>query len=483
MLKIFNTLGRELQVFTPIEDKEIKFYHCGPTVYWTQHIGNLRAMTMADLIRRSLIYMGYNVKYVRNYTDFGHLTGDNIGDADQGEDRMERAAKKEGILPQEIADKYIKEFEIDINSLNLLTPSVTARATDYIQSMIQMIQILLDKGYAYSTPSAIFFDISKFSEYTKLSGQKLDMNKKGHGHGDILDENKRNPQDFAIWFFKTGIHKNILQYWPSPFQSNEVAQGYGFPGWHIECSAMAKSNLGNTIDIHMGGVEHIPIHHTNEIAQSESANSVKYVNYWLHNEHLDVDSIKMSKSSGNVYNLVNLTAKGYSPIDLRYFFLQSHYRSKQNFTFEALDGSKKSYKRLLNYIKIWTNDVEKSRANQFQVDQILKEKFTNALQDDFNIPLALAIVWEIPKLDLPSYVKLDTLLDFDKVLGLKLEQIIADPTGGEEIPLEAKILIEERNQARFDKDWKKADEIRNKLKEEYNLNLKDKHDGISDKDN
>ncbi len=472
MLKIFNTLGRELQVFKPIEEGKVRFYQCGPTVYWTQHIGNMRAVVMGDLIRRSLMYMGYEVKYVRNYTDFGHLTSD----GDEGEDKMEKGAKREGVSPKQIADKYISEFEIDVNNLNVLTPTVTARATDYLQPMIEMVKVLLNKGIAYSTPKAIYFDVTKFPEYTALSGQKLEMNKLGEGHGDVSDDNKKNPADFALWFFKTGVHKNALQYWESPFESTEVEHGFGFPGWHIECSAMAKANLGDTLDIHMGGVEHIPVHHTNEIAQSESANDTDYVHYWVHNEHLDVDGTKMSKSLGNVWNLSTLTEKGYNPLALRYFFLQSQYRSKQNFTFEGLDASVKAYERLQNFVNNWAKGSEQTPSPDFKIDESLKAKFVEALEDDFNIPLALSVVWEVTKADLPSATKLATVLDFDRVLGLNLDKPINNPETLE-IPLEVQILIDERAIARLNKDFKKSDELRDRLKAEFGLVVKDTAEG------
>ena len=473
MLRIFNTLGREEQVFKPINEGEISFYHCGPTVYWTQHIGNMRAMVMGDLIRRSLIYLGYDVNYVSNYTDFGHLTSD----GDEGEDKMEKGAKREGLTPKEIADKYIKEFEIDVKALNILNPTTRARATDYINQMIEMVQTLLDKGFAYSTPTAIYFDITKFPDYTKLSGQNLDMNKSGEGHGDVLDsENKKNPQDFALWFFRTGVHKNALQYWPSPFKSPEVENGNGFPGWHIECSAMVKALLGNSIDIHMGGIEHIPIHHTNEIAQSESANGVKYVNYWLHNEHLDVDGTKMSKSLGNVYNVSSLIEKGYYPLFLRFFFLQAHYRSKQNFTMEALDAAKSAYLRLKNFANEWSRNIGDNSSINATPDENLKSKFTEALEDDFNIPQALAVAWEVTKGDLSDQIKAVTLQDFDKVLGLNLFLQSENPADLE-LPTEVKILLDERNLARINKDWQKSDEIRDQLEKEFGIKVKDTEKG------
>lgn len=477
MLKLYNTLGKTLEEFKPINKGQVKIYQCGPTVYSIQHIGNMRAMVLGDSIRRSLSFLGYNVSYVRNYTDFGHLTGDNIGDADIGEDRLEKAAKKEGITPNEIADKYIKFFETDVFELNTLPPTVTARATDYIDAMIEMVQGLIQKGFAYVTPSAIFFEVDKFSEYTKLSGQKLEMNISGEGHGDVLDSNKKKPYDFAIWFFRTGDHANALQYWPSPFSSPLVENGFGFPGWHIECSAMILKTLGETIDIHMGGIEHIPTHHTNEIAQSESFTGKKYVNYWLHNEHLLVDGKKMSKSEGTAFNVQELKDKGFNPISLRYLFLQSHYRSKQNFTFESLEAAQTALKRL----KVLVNDLIKefkdlhSTTTFINADYIAE--FTTALEDDFNLPKALSIVWDILKSNLASNQKLATILELDKVLGLNLASSIEDPVEVV-IPPEAQILIEERKIARINKDWQKSDELRDRLLKEFNIKVKDTKDSL-----
>jgi len=476
MLKIFNTLGREQQVFTPIEEGKIKVYQCGPTVYSTQHIGNMRAMVLGDLVIRSLKYMGFDVKYVRNYTDFGHLTGDNIGDADSGEDRMSKGAKKEGVTPKEIADKYIQIFEEDVTALNTELPTISARATDYIQPMIEMVQGLVEKGYAYITPTAIFFEVDKFPDYTKLNGQNLNMNRSGEGHGGVSDTNKKNPYDFAIWFFKTGEHANALQFWPSPFVSPLVENGNGFPGWHIECSAMILDTLGETIDIHMGGVEHVPTHHTNEIAQSESFTGKKYVNYWVHNEHLDVDGTKMSKSLGNVYNVKELASKGYDPLALRYFFLQSQYRSKQNFTFEALDSAATALNRLKTNIQNLATQIEKLESVRTEIDLESQAAFNTALEEDFNIPQALAVVWDLLRSNKSAEVKLSTILDFDRVLGLNLESILEQPEDLN-IPTEAKILIEERNMARIQKDFAKSDELRDRLKSEFGLLVKDLAEG------
>lgn len=464
MLKINNTLGRKLQEFKPINPPKVSFYHCGPTVYWTQHIGNMRGMTMGDLIRRSLLYLGYDVKYVSNYTDFGHLTSD----ADEGEDKMAKGARREGISPKEVADKYIAEFERDVKLMNILAPTVRARATDYIDEMIKMVQELLDKGYAYATAEAIYFDTSKFPNYTELSGRDMTKDMVGAGHGEVKETSKRNPADFAVWFFRTGPHKNALQYWESPFESPEVEKGYGFPGWHLECSAMARVNLGQQLDIHMGGVEHISIHHTNEIAQSEAVNGKKYVNYWLHNEHLNVDNKKMAKSDGTGYVLQDVLDKDYDPMHLRYFFLQAHYRSKQNFTWEGLDAARNAYEKLIRTLSELPEDVGGVVSEEWRM------KFLTSLENDFNVPDGLAVVWDVLKSDLSDEDKLTTILDFDEVLGLRLKETLKGSVV--DVPENIQKLILERNSARDAKNWKKSDELRVEI-EKQGFEVKDTDDG------
>ena len=446
MLKIYNTLGREKQDFKPLKDGQVLIYHCGPTVYWTQHIGNMRGMLMADLIHRTFEYLDYQIKFVRNYTDVGHLTSD----SDTGEDKMEKAAQRDQLGPKEVADKYIKIFEDDTHDLNIKEPDFKPRATQMIPEIIEMVKTLVDKGYAYETDLAVYFDVTKVKNYTKLSGQKMEANIKNAGKGDVLDNDKKNSADFAIWFFKTGAHKNALQFWPSPFNSKLVENGEGFPGWHIECSAMAKKFLGETIDIHMGGIEHIPVHHTNEIAQSEAANGVKFVNYWLHNEHLIVNNKKMSKSEGTGYALSEIKEKGFSPLDLRYFFLQAHYRSKQNFTWEALQAAQNGLSNL-------TEQISSLGEDKGVINQNFKNNFVEKISDDFNIPGALAVVQELLKSDLLNTDKLATILDFDQILGLgldKVQKII------KEVPEEIKKLATESEQARKDGDYQKADQLR-----------------------
>src|SRR3989339_513604 len=444
-LKIYNTLSKTKEEFKPLEDNKVRFYYCGPTVYKTQHIGGLRGNFNADSIRRSLTYLNYKVNFVSNYTDVGHLTGDNIGDADTGEDRMEISARLEMKTPKEIADVAIEDYERDTKELNLLFPTTRCRATDYIQEMVDMIQILLDKNFAYQTNLAIYFYVSKAKDYTRLSGQKMEEQIGGAGTGDTTDTEKRNPADFALWFFKKGKHENALQTWSSPW-------GEGFPGWHIECSAMSKKHLGDTMDIHMGGKEHISIHHTNEIAQSESANGVNFVNYWVHNEHLVVDNKKMSKSIGNVVMLKDIKEKGFDPLALRYFFLQAHYRSGQNFTWEALDSAQKGLINLYEQVASLGNKVGETNKEY-------KNKFTEKIEDDFNTPQALAVVSELLKSDLPNENKLATILDFDKVLGLNLSKAkekIPQEISIEELSPEIQNLIKERQTARDNKDYQKS---------------------------
>jgi cysteinyl-tRNA synthetase len=467
MLKVFNTLGRKLEEFKPLHEGKVSFYHCGPTVYWTQHIGNMRGMIMGDLIRRTLIYLGFEVRYVSNYTDFGHLTSD----ADTGEDKMAKGASREGISPKEIADKYIKQYEHDTKALNYLEPTVRARATDYVQEMIEMVQILLDKGFAYATPKAIYYDVQKFKNYTQLSGRDLSADQRGAGHGDVTDENKKHPADFAIWFFRTGAHKDALQYWPSPFSSPEVSNGEGIPGWHIECSAMTLKNLGERLDIHMGGVEHVSIHHPNEIAQSESANDSKFVNYWIHNEHLDVDGGKMAKSDGTGIDLDLVVERGYSPMHLRYFFLQAHYRSKQNFTWDALEGAKTAYEKLKKFISV---DI----PTRGKPDVEFQKKFTEAISVDFNIPKALGIAWDVTKSDLKPEVIKATLLDFDRVFGLFSDTVEKkDKEIDQKKNLEIEKLIKGREELRKAEKWDQADVVRLKLSKEYAVEIEDSEHG------
>lgn len=473
MLKLYNTLTRSFEEFVPIKKGKVTFYHCGPTVYWTQHIGNLRGMTMGDLIVRTLRYLDYDVTYVRNYTDVGHLTSD----ADTGVDKMEKGAVREGKTPAEIAQKYIDIFEKDVSAVNLLEPNFKPRPSLLIPEILAMVQTLMDHGYAYQTDLAVYFDVSKFSNYSRLSRQKMEKNIAGAGTADTEDPKKKHFADFALWVLKAGKHANALQTWPSSF-------GVGFPGWHIECSVMAKKYLGETIDIHLGGVEHIPVHHTNEIAQSEAANGVPFVHYFLHNEHLIINNEKMAKSQGTGFSLQEVVDHGFDPIALRYFFLQAHYRSRQNFTWESLTASVKGLvelKKEVGEIKAGTTEIPGIVVNKQKISGIeqYKNDFQKALENDFNVPQALAITWELLKSDLPDIEKYALIMDFDKVLGLKLDSVTGDNKHlTEEIPSEIKQLIAKRDRLRKEKKFSEADEVRRQI-EEAGYNVEDTPTGVN----
>ncbi len=457
-ITLTNTLGRTKEIFKPITPGMVGMYHCGPTVYWDQTIGNMRAMVMADLVNRVFLYNGYDVNFVRNYTDVGHLTGDNIGDADSGEDRMEKAAKRENTTPDAIADKYIAAFDHDVASLNVISPTHRTRATLYIDDMIALVQDLLAKDYAYTTPHAVYFDVRKFPDYTKLSGQKLENLESGEGHGTVTDSDKHDSHDFALWFFKAGAHANALQTWESPFVSPLVEDGRGFPGWHIECSAMSKHHLGSTFDIHMGGVEHIPIHHTNEIAQSECANGAHFVNYWLHNEHLLVDNKKMGKSEGNAYVMNDIIEKGFSPVSLRYFFLQSNYRSKQNFTWDNLKASETALRKLKATVSALPDGGVPAEAYQVL--------FHEMINDDFNAAGGLAVAWEILKNpNISDEDKKATIIDFDRILGLNVTEKLPgeEALAGDNIPEHIQELLGQRKKARSEQDWATSDDLRSQM--------------------
>ncbi|MDD3711508.1 MAG: cysteine--tRNA ligase [Patescibacteria group bacterium] len=471
-ITLYNTLSRKKEDFKALKAGKLSFYYCGPTVYWTQHIGNLRGSYCADIIHRTFKYLNYDVSMVRNYTDVGHL----VSDEDEGQDKMEKTAQREKMKPEEVANKFIKNYEEDVQALNILDPEFKPRATENISEMIDIVQLLIAKGYAYATDLAIYFEVAKFKNYNKLSGRKPDKNKSGAGQGSVSDPNKKSSSDFALWFFRAGVHKNALQFWPSPFFSPLVENGQGFPGWHIECSAMIRRFLGDSIDIHMGGIEHVSVHHSNEIAQSESATGLKLANYWLHNEHLLVDGAKMAKSQGTSFSLADVVSKGFSALSLRYFFLQAHYRSKQNFTFEALKASQKGLSGILS-------KIGKLGKELGSVDKDFKDKFLEYLLDDFNVSKTLSLIPEILKSDLSDEDKLATILDFDLVWGLDFKKDLA---GAEEkeasndieknLPKDIKKILDERTIARKNKDFVKSDELRLKL-ERLGYKVQDSSDG------
>jgi len=440
-LNLYNSLTRKIEEFVPINPNLVTMYTCGPTVYDYVTVGNYRTYTFADFLYRVLQYQKYNVKYVMNLTDVGHLTGDNEGDADVGEDRLEKAAEKEGKSATEIADFYIEDFLKGFRALNLLKPHKFTRATEYISQQIDLVRTLEKKGYAYKITDGIYFDTSKFKDYGALSGLRLGEIKEGARVA--INEEKKNPTDFALWKFSPE-NSTRWQEWDSPW-------GKGFPGWHLECSTMCMTELGETVDIHLGGEDLKMIHHQNEIAQSEAATGKKFVNYWMHGAFLKVDNGRMSKSLGNAYTLDDLKAKGFTPLDLRYFYLSAHYRSTLNFTWEALTASRVALKRLYNILSGY-KEVDGNLSPD------LVYRFEEAVLNDLNMPKAVSVMWDLIKSDLPEGDKVQTLIHFDQVFGLDLQEYV-----GYEIPQEVIDLAITREQYRRSGIWDKADMIRRQI--------------------
>ncbi len=439
-MKVYNTLDREKEEFTPLQGNLVRMYSCGPTVYSYAHIGNMRTYIFMDLLRRSLRYCGYKVKGVMNITDVGHL----LSDGDDGEDKMQKAARKEGKTPWEIAAFYTEAFFKDIDALNVGRPEIIAKATEHIPEMIEFVKGLLEKGYAYEISDGIYFDISKFPGYGKLSGQTVDEKEAGAR----IEENseKRHPADFALW---KKADKNHIMQWESPW-------GMGFPGWHIECSAMSKKYLGEVFDLHTGGIDAVPVHHENEIAQNEALAGKKTVNYWMHGEFMMVDGGKMSKSLGNVYTVSDLEKKGYLPLDFRYFCLNAHYRKKLNFTFEGMDAAHTSYERLRN--ALYAHKVSPAATDPAIIEDLSK-KFKGAVEDDMNIPYALGVLWDAVKLPKSKDVY-KLALDFDKVLGLSLDKVTAPAPEKIDVPDDVAALARARFAAKKEKNWAEADRLR-----------------------
>jgi len=434
-LKLYNTLSRKKEVFKPINQKEVGMYSCGPTVYWYQHIGNLKAYIFSDIVKRTLLFSGYKVKHVINITDVGHLTSD----ADSGEDKIEKASKKEGKTAKEIANLYFSIFKKDIKKLNILEPTIWSKATEHIKEQINLIGELEKKGYTYKTSDGIYFDSSKFKGYTKLA--KLNIKGLQAGKRVGLGE-KKNKTDFALWKFSERAGER-QQEWKSPW-------GVGFPGWHIECSAMSMRYLGETFDIHTGGIDHIPIHHTNEIAQSEAATGKKFVDYWMHQNFLNFGGKKVSKSSGGLFTLSDLEKKGFAPLEYRYLILSTHYRKPLNFSLEILKKSREAYIRLRNILSDIKDDDEVNK-------KYLKE-FQDSIDDDLNTPQALQVLWKLVR-DTKAKGKINTIKKMDEVFGLDLlkkEEI--------DLPKEIEELVEKRNLARKEKDWALADKLRDQIK-------------------
>lgn len=462
-LTFYNTLTRKKEEFHSIDENRVRMYSCGPTVYSYAHIGNFRTYIFMDTLRRVLKYNGYELKHVMNITDVGHLESD----ADEGEDKMEKAARKEKKDPYEIANYYTEIFLKDMEKLNIDKPEIITKATENISQMIDYVKEIIKNGYAYETSKGIYFDISKLDKYPVLSNRKLDDQIAG-ARVDV-DPEKKNPYDFALWI---KAPENHIMKWESPW-------GLSYPGWHLECSTMGRRFLGEEFDIHTGGVDHIPTHHENEIAQSKGATGKIPAHVWMHCEYLQVDGGKMSKSLGNTYTISQLQEKGISPLAFKLFCFTAHYRNKLNFTFEGAYGAQKALERLYDsYIKNanGVDDVDENTIKEYD------ERFMAYINDDMNMPGAMSVVWEIARNVKKSIKFADLLLKFDKVLGLDMKNaekylVKFKQNDSEELPAEIKKLVEERKNARAEKNWAKSDEIRDKIIS-LGYSIKDTKDGI-----
>jgi cysteinyl-tRNA synthetase len=454
MLTLYNTRTKKVEEFKALDTPRVTMYCCGPTVYDYAHIGNFRTYTVSDFLVRTLKYLSFDTTYVMNITDVGHI----VSDADQGEDKLEKGAKREGKTAWEIASFYTQRFIEDSKKLNLLEPDVRPKATDHIAEQIRMVQTLLEKGFAYQLPDGIYFDTAKFPTYGALTGQNLDELKEGARVEANPD--KHNPTDFTLWKFSPHDQKRQME-WDSPW-------GKGFPGWHIECSAMSKKYLGIQFDIHTGGVDLIPVHHTNEIAQSEcSSGKSPVVSYWVHIQFLMVDGEKMAKSKGNFYKIADIEKKGFDPLALRYFYMTSHYRTFSNFTWEGLEAANTSLLELKKQVIKLKNQNERTTLSDEKVKKIdaFRNSFIDAVSDDLNMPKALAVVWETIKSNIPSPDKYDLLISFDDVLGLNLSAP-GIHTEKQVIPNEITELMKKRDELRAQKKFTEADVIRKQIETE-----------------
>ena len=460
-VKLYNTLTKQKSNFVPLNGNEVRIYSCGPTVYSYAHIGNFRTYIFMDNLRRMLEYNGYTLKHVMNITDVGHLESD----SDEGEDKMEKAAKKENKSPYEIAEFYTKAFFKDMEKLHIERPEIIAKATEHIPDMLEFAKEIVKNGYGYETSTAIYFDVSKLDKYPVLSNRNIEEQIAG-ARVDV-DPEKRNPYDFAIWI---KAPKNHIMKWDSPW-------GLSYPGWHLECSAMSRKYLGEEFDIHTGGVDHIPTHHENEIAQSKGAFGKIPAKIWMHVEFLQIDGGKMSKSLVNVYTISQLEEKGIEALAYKLFCYTAHYRTKLNFTFEGTAASQKALNRLREAF------VKHNNGNDNVDDELIqkyKNKFLDAINDDLNMPLAMSTVWELARNDLKSKKISDLLLDFDRVLGLDLKnsEKYLEEQNKVELPDEIADLLEKRKKARKEKNWQLSDEIRDVLKEKGYI-VKDTKEGMT----
>jgi len=448
-MKLYNTLTRKLEEVKPINPPNISLYTCGPTVYDYTHIGHMRAYVINDLLKRTLDYCGFKVKRVMNITDVGHLTGDD----DSGEDKLEKGARKSKKTVWDVAKFFTDYFFKTTDALNILRPDIVCPATAHIKDMLQLINQLEQKGFTYETDEAVYFDVTKFPNYGKLSRQKMEEKVQAARVDVNIDPEKKHPADFALWFKRIGRFADHTMHWTSPW-------GDGFPGWHIECSAMGMKYLGDTIDIHTGGIDHIPLHHENEIAQSEGATGKLFVQIWFHNNFLMVDNQKMSKSLGNIYKLEDLKKHEIEPLAVRYLFLQSHYRQLMNFTWDSAKSAQEGLNKLRDAIINLKNDNSKTLKFGNSQNKIIQyyQEFKDSVENDLQTPQAVAVMWEMLKSDIDPKEKLSLLFDFDKIFGLKLKE-----TTEEKIPEEVIKLAEKRQIAKKNHDYAASDSIRNSI--------------------
>lgn len=461
MLKLYNTLTRKIEEFKSINPPQVGIYTCGPTVYRDVHIGNFRTYLMADFLRRTLEYNRFRAVHIKNITDVGHMR--RLGEDHHGGqlDPIIEEAIKRAKSPKEISEYYTNIFLRDEEKLNIEKAKKYPKASEHVKEMIEIIKILLEKKLAYETEGTIYFDVKKFKNYGQLSGNTLDkMDNLLKAVRVSLETDKKESIDFALW---KKAEKGRLMKWDSPW-------GEGFPGWHIECSAMSIKYLGDTFDIHTGGEDLIFPHHEDEVAQSEGATGRKFVNYWLHGGYLLVDNEKMSRSKGNVYTISDLEKKGFDPLSFRYLTLMTHYKSKMNFTWEALQGAQVAYKRLIEEVSLW--DRPKIGCAEFE------ERFLNAINNDLNMPEALSIVWEMVKSDYPASAKAESIFRMDEVLGLDLVNAKKKKKKIKVVvPDNIKRFIEEREGLRKARSYTKADHLRNKIKK-LGYIIKDTKKGI-----
>ncbi len=460
-MKLYNTLTKKVEDFSTHEKGIVKMYTCGPTVYHFAHIGNLRTYVFEDILQKSLEYLGYDVKRVMNITDVGHMTSD----GDTGEDKMQKGAEREHKTVYEIADFYTEAFMNDIDKLNIKRPAIIEKASDHIDTYIEMIQVLLEKGYAYQAGGNIYFDVTKFPNYYELSGKNPEDLLIGVREDVEEDKAKRNPADFGLWFTLSKFENQVMQ-WDSPW-------GRGYPGWHIECSGISYKYLGEYLDIHCGGVDNIFPHHTNEIAQSESFLGHKWCNYWCHGEHLNDNSGKMSKSKGEFLTLSLLESKGYEPLVYRLFCLNSHYRSQLVFSYEAIEATKSAYQKLLSKV----SSIRNNRSGEKEFDRIeqYEQAFKVALENDLNTANAMTVLYDVLKSDCNNETKLYLIESFDSVLSLALlKEVEVNP----ELEQYIEEQIQKRNEAKKEKNYELADKIRDNLLEK-GIELKDSREGTT----